>query len=89
MTDRETIRAEDYRRLIAFVNAEERGELVRVVRCKECKHCAPVELYGEVLMACGKGYGDTPFDWFCADGERCGADMRENTNDTQDANTPS
>ena len=52
MTDRETIRAEDYRRLIAFVNAEERGELVRVVRCKECKHCAPVELYGEVLMAC-------------------------------------
>ena len=32
MTEWVTITAKDYRRLIGYVNAEERGELVRVVR---------------------------------------------------------
>lgn len=56
------------------------ADVAEIVRCKDCKHGALTELYGEILMDCGKGYGYTPFDWFCADGERCGADMREDVN---------
>lgn len=74
MTDWVTISAEDYRKLIAYVNLEERGELVRVVRCKDCKH--RLERHGK--LECIYDTGD-PFaqgreadndKWFCADGEK-------------------
>ncbi len=74
MTDWVTISAEDYRKLIAYVNLEESGELVRVVRCKDCKH--RLERNGK--FECIYDTGD-PFaqgreadndKWFCADGEK-------------------
>lgn len=71
MTDWVTISAEDYRKLIAYVNLEERGELVRVVRCKDCKYCK-VECgnyccyVDDYLKMPTPHYGD----FYCADGER-------------------
>ena len=50
-----------------------KGELVRVVRCKDCKYWKEIESnhlkdYGD----CGQANGITPKpeDWFCADGEK-------------------
>lgn len=50
-----------------------KGELVRVVRCKDCKYWKEIESinlkgYGD----CGQANGITPKpgDWYCADGEK-------------------
>ena len=39
-----------------------------LIRCKDCKYwtCVNESHYGR----CSKLHGLTPFDWFCADGER-------------------
>ena len=58
-------------RLAAYEDAEECGELVRVVRCKDCKYCK-VECgnyccyVDDYLKMPTPHYGD----FYCADGER-------------------
>ena len=49
-----------------------KGELVRVVRCKDCKQCyfASNRVPDERSYACGKHGIDIVPDWFCADGEK-------------------
>lgn len=66
MTDWVTISAEDYRKLIAYVNLEERGELVRVVRCKNCLRWKQ-DAYGGVCDRYGVRLDK---DYFCAGGEK-------------------
>lgn len=44
---------------------KERGTLVEVVRCRDCKH------YNAGFECLAEGYGiERDPDWFCADGER-------------------
>lgn len=38
-----------------------------LIRCKDCKHCDDIDMYGYVQ--CDKAETHEP-DWFCADGER-------------------
>ena len=50
-----------------------KGELVRVVRCKDCKYGEEtINAKGEQMIKCGGEFPDWlryP-DWFCADGEK-------------------
>lgn len=53
---------------IAGMTAEclEKGLLVQVVRCKDCKHYRP-----GMLIKCAKyHHSKQSRDWYCADGER-------------------
>ena len=63
-----------------YEEAEKRGELVRVVRCKDCRYCHSgyCERFDDLIP-----FGVAHYEWenrYCADGKR-----REDTNDTQDA----
>ena len=41
-----------------------KGELVQVVRCRECKY------YNRALRLCNNGLGERPFEFYCADGAK-------------------
>ena len=48
-----------------------KGELVRVVRCKDCKY--GYKLTDSAYVTCGRRFHDGQkheADWFCADGEK-------------------
>lgn len=47
---------------------KERGTLVEVVRCGECKHHLPET--ERTNPYCNRFHCMKPDDWFCADGER-------------------
>jgi len=72
MTDWVTISAEDYRKLIAYVNLDERGELVRIVRCKDCVHYDKGENDSEAWEYCKVLAKDVFDDFFCKLGKRRG-----------------
>lgn len=55
------------RELLSYVKKVDSGQLVEVVRCKDCKHLMFSDFYGE----CGAGhYGVVRPDHFCSYGER-------------------
>ena len=55
-----------------YEEAEERGELVRVVRCKDCRYCynGYCERFDDLIP-----FGVAHYEWenwYCADGKRQG-----------------
>ena len=59
------VSAEDVRRAIAIASAES-GDVVEVVRCKNCKYLTFSDFYGE----CGRRLGVVTPNGFCSSGER-------------------
>lgn len=63
------------------IKLERRDDLVRVVRCKDCRYYYRHEFFGKPYFTCdianqymtgdiiGVGF-EPPEDWYCADGER-------------------
>ena len=55
--------------IVNILRQIEAEELVRVVRCKDCKYWYPLtKICNNVDGACCQSY--VADDWFCADGER-------------------
>ena len=71
--------ARAYDHAIELLDAEERGELVRVVRCKDCKYCVAktVQEIFEVGNWCEVFNFSTQPNHYCASAEAALADMRE------------
>ena len=63
-----------------YEEAEERGELVRVVRCKDCVHCHSLTEYPmkSVFYSCAIwGRSDLSGNCYCAYGESREAALKE------------
>ena len=63
----------DNERLHVWIDGVDIGkDLMRVIKCKDCKHAIVNENHPDKPLICclTKMCGTTAPDWFCADGER-------------------
>ena len=68
---KEKIMAEYLRNLFyEQLQKESDGELVEVVRCKDCKHFFRDDMGNVVVYRCELNHEDMRDDFYCADGER-------------------